>query len=238
MLVSMTVRARPLLVLACILAAAAPVRAASVSKTYTYFSIGGSTLDEIEKELVRRGPQVKSTGKRHPGATQNGVHHAASPTPKAPGAARSSSVTVTVKARMILPRWRPRAKADGETRLVWDTLSSDIRRHEESHVVIAKNYARELETTLKGIGRKANCEIAAARAKAVSERVLSRHDRAQDEFDRVEGINFESRIVRLLRYRMERIEANKKPVKTDNFKGLAIFPLPTGNAQLLLQAGR
>jgi predicted secreted Zn-dependent protease len=213
MVVSMTVRARPLLVLACILAAAAPARAASVSKTYSYFSIGGSTLDEIEKELVRRGPQVKSTGKRHPGATRMEF------TTRIAYAERARScsvvsVTVTVKARMILPRWRPRAKADGETRLVWDTLSSDIRRHEESHVVIAKNYARELETTLKGIGRKANCEIAAARAKAVSERVLSRHDRAQDEFDRVEGINFESRLVRLLRYRMERIEADKKPDKT------------------------
>ena len=62
-----------------------------------------------------------------------------------------------------------------------------------------------------GIGRKPSCEIAATRAKAVSERVLSRHDRAQDDFDRVEGINFESRIVRLLRYRMQRIEDNKTP---------------------------
>ena len=44
--------------------------AASLTKTYTYFSIGGRTLDEIEAELVKRGPQVNSTGIGHPGATE------------------------------------------------------------------------------------------------------------------------------------------------------------------------
>ena len=47
-----------------------PAQAASVSKTYSYFSVGGTTLEQLEAELSLRGPQVSSTGRRHPGATQ------------------------------------------------------------------------------------------------------------------------------------------------------------------------
>lgn len=187
-----------------------PAAAATVNKTYSYFSIGGKTLEEIETELVRRGPHVKSTGKRHPGATQMEFTTRLAYAESDRGC-NIMKATVSVRAKMILPRWRQRARADGDTRLIWDTLSSDIKRHEESHVIIAKNHARELEQALTAIGRHKTCRIAAAKAKATSERILAKHDRAQDEFDRVEGINFESRIIRLLRYRMERIEAAKKP---------------------------
>ncbi len=45
------------------------------------------------------------------------------------------------------------------------------------------------------------------RRKPRTGKVLGRHDRARrKEFDRVEGLNFESRMMRLLRYRIERIE--------------------------------
>jgi len=89
-------------------------------------------------------------------------------------------------------------------------LSADIKRHEESHVSIAKSSARTLEDQLKSIGRQRNCQVAAQKARQISERVLAQHDRNQAEFDRVEGMNFENRIIRLLRYRIERIQASKQ----------------------------
>ena len=54
------------------------------------------------------------------------------------------------------------------------------------------------------LGRQKTCAIAAEKAKATADKVLAKHDRAQEKFDRVEGINFESRMLRLLRYRIER----------------------------------
>lgn len=178
--------------------------AASVAKTYSYFSIGGSTLEEIQNELDIRGPKVKTTGRRHPGATQmefvSRVGYA-----KAANGCTINQASVTVKAKIILPRWRRPARADSDVRLVWDTLSQDIKRHEESHVVIAKNHARELELALRKIPRQPDCKAAQKKAYEATQKVLARHDRAQVEFDRIEGINFERRIVRLLRYRMERM---------------------------------
>ncbi len=39
-----------------------PARAASLSKTYSYFSVGGRTLEEIGTELDRKGPRLRGTG--------------------------------------------------------------------------------------------------------------------------------------------------------------------------------
>jgi len=194
-------------ILACATMAAS---AANVAKTYSYFSIGGSTLDEIEADIAKRGPHVKSSGKRHPGATQ--MEFTTRLTYReSKGRCEVVKADVTVRAKVILPRWKRNKKADRDVRLIWDTLESDIKRHEESHVGIAKNHARELEQALMAIGRQRDCTIAGAKAKAASARILNAHDRAQAAFDRVEGINFESRILRLLRYRMERIEDGRLP---------------------------
>lgn len=182
--------------------------AASVAKTYSYFTVGGTTVEEIEKELKRRGPQVKSTGLRHPGATRMEFTSRVGYGEKG-GRCSIVSASVTVKANMILPRWNRRSAAAPDTRLIWDTLSADIKRHEESHVVIAKNHARELEEALKAIPRQRDCAAAQERAKEVTARILARHDEAQDRFDRIEGKTFESRLLRLLQYRIERIEAGQ-----------------------------
>lgn len=194
-----------LLSAAMLMALAVPAASASLSKTYSYFTIGGSTLEEIERELKRHGPQVNNSGSRHPGATRMEF------ITRIGYGERGSfcgvvEADVEVEARMILPRWQRSRKADFDTRFVWATLAADIKRHEESHVIIAKNHARELEQELRGIQNVRSCETAQALAKEISARILARHDKAQDDFDRIESVNFESRLLRLMRYRLERME--------------------------------
>ena len=75
------------------------------------FPIGGSTLEEIQRQLDVRGPKVKTTGHRHPGATQMEFTSPRRLCPEPATAARSPRQVVTVKAKIILPRWtavRPR----------------------------------------------------------------------------------------------------------------------------------
>jgi len=184
--------------------------AQTVSRSYSYFTIGGITLQEIDEELSRRGPKVSSTGKRHPGATQ--MQFATRYTfASTADWCRIQKAVVSVRATMILPRWRARGRSDPDTRMIWDTLSSDIRRHEESHVQIAKSHARKLEEALEAIGRRGDCDAVKAAAATVSAGILAEHDAAQDRFDRIESINFENRITRLLAYRMQQIEAGRVP---------------------------
>jgi predicted secreted Zn-dependent protease len=192
-----------LILIALLALPALPVQAATTSKSYSYFTIGGSTLAQIEKELARRGPKVASTGARHPGATQMEFNSRIGYADKGTSCA-VTKVRVSVKAKVILPRWtRPRA-AEADVRLVWDALSSDIKRHEESHIVIAQSHSRDLEQALAAIRPQKSCAAAAAKAKAVTARVLASHDRAQERFDRVEGRNFEKRILKLIEYRLQR----------------------------------
>ncbi|MDX8529561.1 DUF922 domain-containing protein [Mesorhizobium sp. VK25A] len=189
---------------------AMPAGAANLVKTYSYFSVGGRTLDDIQNQLSRNGPEVKSTGSRHPGATQMAFTTRISYAQSA-GACRIADAAVTVKVKVILPEWRRPRKADPDVRLFWDTLSADIKRHEERHVEIAKNHARLLEDALKAVPPQKTCEEAKAKAAAIQAAELARHDQDQVRFDRVESVNFESRILRLMRYRMQRVEAGQLP---------------------------
>ena len=188
--------------------AALPASAESLTKTYSYFSVGGTTLDELEDQLNRRGPKVKSTGRRHPSATQMQFNTRLGYTEKG-GRCRVTEANVTVKAKVILPRWRQRGRADQDIRLIWDTLSDDIKRHEEQHVVIARKHARQLEQKLVRLGRQKSCAIAAEKAKATADRLLEKHDKAQAKFDRTESANFEKRLLKLMQRRINMIEAGK-----------------------------
>lgn len=180
---------------------------ATISRTYSYFPIGGMTLPEIEQQLRARGPRL-GTGQRHPGATSmeftTKVDYG-----KSDHYCRVIGAHVSVRATVILPQWRNRRRAESGVRLIWDTLSRDIKRHEESHISIAKNHARMLEKALKGLPRQRSCQALAARVEKVTADVLARHDAAQQRFDRIEAINFESRLLRLLRYRLEQIEGGR-----------------------------
>jgi predicted secreted Zn-dependent protease len=180
-----------------LLATAVPADAASVSRSYSYFNIGGTTPQELQRQLNERGPRLKSTGKRHPGAVEMQMVSRLTYT-ASPRSCRVSKAEVVVKAEFALPRWTDRARADAETRLLWEALSSDIRRHEEGHVEIARRFAGKLERQLLAMSPRSDCEAARSRAAEITRRVQAAQDEAQRQFDRTELAGFESRIMRLM----------------------------------------
>ncbi|OLP61393.1 peptidase [Xaviernesmea oryzae] len=173
-------------------------------KTITYFPIRGTTAEDLDKALSAHGPLMTATGARHPGATRikfgGSVSYVRQGERCLVGTAK-----VTLSTKLILPRWTQRHRADRDMGLVWDTLSSDIKRHEERHAEIARNYARDLEKALLALPAKADCETLQADASRVTAEMVAAHDKAQIAFDRREAINFDRRMVRLLQYRLERL---------------------------------
>lgn len=174
-----------------------------VRKSISYFQIGGTTAEDLDRELERRGPETRTSGSRHPGATQikfggelTYVHSA--------GECRIGETNVTLTTRLILPSWKNRKKAHGDLALIWDALSSDIKRHEERHAEIARQYARQLEKALKRLRPQRNCEVMQAKVAEATDKVITAHDKAQMDFDRVEAVNFEKRMIRILEYRAKR----------------------------------
>lgn len=187
--------------LAFALALAAPACAETLTtKTFSYFTVGGRSAAELDEELNRRGP-LMSSGARHPGATK--IKFGGSVTYVRRGKRCAvGEAEVTLSTNIILPRWKHRRSASASLALIWDTLSRDIKRHEERHAEIARIHARKLERTLKSLRAESNCERMQARVDRVTADAVAAHDKDQARFDRVEARNFNERMMRLLTHRL------------------------------------
>lgn len=172
------------------------------NKTFSYFSVGGRTAAELDDELSKRGPKMKNTGSRHPGATR--IRFGGSVTyVRRGGKCYVGDAKVTLSTNIILPRWKHRRTATKSLALIWDTLSSDIKRHEERHAEIARNHARDLERKLKALRPDKDCDRLQAQVDRITAAAVEAHDKDQARFDRVESYNFNERMVRLLTHRLE-----------------------------------
>lgn len=169
-------------------------------KSVSYFDIKGSSADELDMALNQRGPLAMGSSSHHPGATR--IRFGGSATySEANGRCYISGVKVTVDTEIILPRWRDRRHASKQLSMIWDTLAADIRRHENRHVEIARQHARQMEQLILSLPPASNCDALQEKTDDVTARETERHDADQARFDRIEAINFQSRMQRLLSYR-------------------------------------
>ncbi|WP_159948043.1 DUF922 domain-containing protein [Rhizobium sp. 18065] len=175
-----------------------------VRKSTSYFHIGGKTAAEIDEELTRKGPMTQMTGNRHPGATQIRFGGDLTYIRKGERCAIEDA-RVTLDTKIILPRWKNRKRATKELGFIWDALSADIKRHEERHAEIARQYARDLEKALKRLPTQDNCDKMQDKVAEVTDRITLAHDEAQMKFDRIEAKNFQNRMARILRYKSGRV---------------------------------
>lgn len=174
-----------------------------ITKTYSYFKIAGRDADDLDRELDRHGPMTRNTGHRHPGATE--IKFGGDVTYVEKGSRCSVGGTrVTLRTHMILPRWSNRNRAAADLGFIWDTLSMDIKRHEERHAEIARNNARQLERALLNLRPQKSCEALEKLVAETTKSLLEAHDQQQARFDRIESANFDKRMMRLLQYRLER----------------------------------
>lgn len=171
-----------------------------IVKTYSYFSISGRTADDLDAQLQKHGPLTRSSGFRHPGATQ--IKFGGEVTYLETDRNCSiGDVSVTLKTNITLPRWVNRRQASDTLGLIWDTLAADIKRHEERHAEIARGYARKLETNLNSLGSRKTCKELEAEVGKLTKAMIDEHDRDQLQFDIIESKNFDSRMMRLLKNR-------------------------------------
>ncbi|RCW86327.1 DUF922 domain-containing Zn-dependent protease [Phyllobacterium bourgognense] len=186
-----------------------PANAATILRKYEYFALNGRTAADLDRELYRRGPILLKTGQRHPGMTKmrftNRIKYGSNGK-----TCRVVDANVVVHAQVFLPRWIQRRTAKPDLALIWDTLSADIKRHEESHIVIARTAAGDMERAIKALPWRSDCTAMKADIDALTTKLMRQHDLAQIQFDRVEAVNFDSRFERLLVFRLQR-EFAKSP---------------------------
>jgi predicted secreted Zn-dependent protease len=177
-----------------------------ISKSYQYFNIGGRTADDLDRELASRGPMASGTDMRHPGATQMKFSGTISYQQLSNGRCKVKDAGIKLHTKLILPRWTNRKRAERDVVLIWDTLERDIKRHEERHAEIARQYARKLEESLVDLYPRRDCKQMEAAANTESDKVLAQHEKAQQAFDRVESISFERRMTRMLQFKLDKMK--------------------------------
>lgn len=192
------------------LAFSSNVEASTIYKNINYYTISGTTPTQLDKALTRKGPYVKNTGMHHPGATTISFKPQLKLI-KQGDYCKVATVQVDVYAKMSLPRWKQRATTKSiEMALIWDTLSRDIKRHEESHIVIARAHASKIEQAVRQLPAQRDCDTLRKNIEQTSAEILQSHEDAQKHFDKVEAINFEQRFTNLLKTRIKQLKEQIK----------------------------
>ncbi|WP_193227854.1 DUF922 domain-containing Zn-dependent protease [Aureimonas psammosilenae] len=184
----------------------AGAQAAAINERTTYFTLRGTTLEQLDRELNRKGPTAGGGNDRHPGATQVKFGGTVTYLPNG-GVCRISRVDFNLKLVKILPRWTPPKSASASTVIVWRTLAEDIARHEEDHAKIAREYLRRMEAAVRNLGPRRDCDAMEAAVNATTSRYLRQHERAQKDFDFREGRDVNYRLKKLLKRNIDAAKA-------------------------------
>ena len=193
---------RPLTILVLLMAASQTAGAADIRQKTTYFTVRGSTLEELDRDLDRNGPMMETSGTRHPGATQVKFGGKVTYKPK-DGSCRVASTALTLHLVETLPKWIRPKNASASTAIIWKTLADDISRHEAQHANIARGYVKKMESALRNLAPEPSCDAMEARVNTVSARYLAWHQAAQAQFDTIEGREMNMRLRRLLKRNVE-----------------------------------
>lgn len=176
----------------------------TINKSYGYFHISGNTPDELDAALERNGPSTITPGPNHPGATEINFGGELSYIEEN-GRCKVGDINVKLDTRILLPKWKNQKSANPELQIIWETLLTDIKRHEERHAELAREYARKLDKRLGSLRAQKSCDVLETKVSEVTDQTMAEHDRDQQRFDRVESHNFDARMDRLLNQRLNPI---------------------------------
>lgn len=152
--------------------------AAVVLRKYKYFAVNGRTAEDLDRELSRRGPKLETTGQRHPGAVQMRFTNKTKYGSDGKNC-RVVDADIMVYAEVFLPRWNQRRTAQPDLALLWDTLSADIKRHEDSHIGIARSAADNMERRIKALPWRGDCATLKHDIVTLTAKLMRQHNLAQ-----------------------------------------------------------
>ena len=164
----------------------AATKGVKFKQSFKYFKVRGKTSLEIFRDFQKRSP-IKGVGDHKATLGVASI----TLTPKVEfaeknGRCRVQKSHVAVDVVIHLPRWVNYRRANKFAKLSWDTLFADIKKHELTHAEIAKDYGGRIQKKIASYGSRSKCSRLQAAISRSSKRLLSKHDRAQRKFDRVE----------------------------------------------------
>ncbi|MCI5076239.1 DUF922 domain-containing protein [Oricola sp.] len=165
------------------LAAVSACTSTSSRVTTTYYSIGGKTGADLDREIATKGPMK---GHALASAAIKFVPVAISYDKSDTGCSYKTA-RFRIDANITLPRWSNQNSSDPGLRTAWRFLAEYAREHEQVHIDIAEEHARKLGEQLEALAPRKTCEALDAAGQQVLKRVKRDHNRAQLAFDAAEN---------------------------------------------------
>ena len=157
--------------------------------TTVYYKVPGTTVEQINQQIARRGPQ-----NGHAIGTTETRMTPKVKTRRVNGACQIEEADVSLDLTVTLPQWSELGKADGRTRSAFERLSDHVEWHEQQHVEISQQYAAKIEKALTEIPPQRSCRDLMVKARGVFKSMFEKHNTAQRAFDAAERKAIEKRL--------------------------------------------
>ncbi len=149
-----------------------------------YYSIAGSTYDELDQQIALHGPNVLGVGRALAATNVRMIPDFRFA--EKDGKCHVTGARVSVQAHVTLPRLESQEKLREELASAWDSLEHYARLHEGVHVAIADTHALKAEAAVLALEAQPGCADMRARASAIFKAMMAEHQRDQLQFDREE----------------------------------------------------
>lgn len=181
-------RSVPVLTLALLLLA--PDAQAFINERTEFYSIYGSSYNELVAEIDLKGPNG------YTGYTNSRFTYEFKTSTSSTGC-RVASLQVDVDITYTMPRWENRDVADANLRASWDSSYTALERHEKQHGAIAKQTYNQIIREVRQIGPRSSCGEINGLVASVFNGALADNSERQRDYDqttdhgRLEGSSFQ-----------------------------------------------
>ncbi len=149
-----------------------------------YYSIAGSTYDELDQQIALHGPNVLGVGRALAATNVRMIPDFRFAEKE--GKCHVTGARVSVQAHVTLPRLKSQEKLREELASAWDSLEHYARLHEGVHVAIADAHALKAEAAVMALEPQADCASMRESASTIFRTMMADHQRDQLQFDREE----------------------------------------------------
>ena len=154
--------------------------------TVDWFTIRGTTSEQMRESMQQTAPYSPQRQSRVWGQCRWWFEWDFKYLPGPTGGCRVAQFTITLNARMKLPKWVDANQGGSELRSRWDTFERRLRQHEDGHKNNGVKAANDLARRIKALGEYPDCGVLNGEIKKLGDRVWSEYALLDDAFDRVD----------------------------------------------------
>lgn len=151
---------------------------------YKYFEVGGNSIEALWFGINQKGPK-SNKGVGHAGYTSFDFKNSVGIIPR-DGQCQITSIEFHLTSTVQLPKWLDGPNSEREMNNYWKALSSDVKRHEDQHVEIARQSIIRLEQDLLALKPNKSCKVLKRKIRNTINASARTRNRDQNAFERKE----------------------------------------------------